>query len=103
MADGRIVQIRPLSWLPARLSEWTPYLHGSSVVDYGARQSIIRGTMPEHFGRQSRAAFRRRLASLAVPVLLLAGCVVGPDFLRPKAPQHDGYTEGAVDLTVSGK
>ncbi len=29
---------------------------------------------------------------IALPILLLAGCEVGPDFLRPAAPDQAGYT-----------
>ena len=51
----------------------------------------------------SRAPAHAALATaLLVPVLLLAGCAVGPDFHRPAAPQVDGYTpEKPADPTAT--
>ena len=40
-------------------------------------------------------AFR---AALLATTMLVAGCMVGPDFLRPKPPETPGYTE--VSLTT---
>jgi NodT family efflux transporter outer membrane factor (OMF) lipoprotein len=43
-----------------------------------------------------RSAFR---LSLAATVSLLAGCMLGPDFEQPKAPDTKGYTEEGIPET----
>jgi NodT family efflux transporter outer membrane factor (OMF) lipoprotein len=49
----------------------------------------MKGIHPLHSqGRRARAASLVALLSAS----MLAGCAVGPDFLRPKAPAVDGYT-----------
>ena len=39
---------------------------------------------------------------MCIMAVLVAGCVVGPDFMRPPAPVVAGYTEPAVSLPQSG-
>jgi NodT family efflux transporter outer membrane factor (OMF) lipoprotein len=39
-----------------------------------------------------RGAARARLALVGAAAALVAGCTLGPDFLRPAAPKVDGYT-----------
>ena len=41
-----------------------------------------------------------RIASATAALLLLAGCVVGPDFARPAAPQTSGYTPDPLTATA---
>ena len=45
---------------------------------------------------------RRAVGPILTLMGLLGGCALGPDFLRPKQPQLEGYTERAVDLSGSG-
>ena len=40
---------------------------------------------------------RRALALLALGILPLGGCMVGPDFKRPAPPEVAAYTSGASD------
>ncbi|MDB5365313.1 MAG: NodT family efflux transporter outer rane factor lipoprotein [Rhodospirillales bacterium] len=44
----------------------------------------------------ARVASGSLLALASAAAALLAGCTVGPDFLRPAAPPVDGYTEEAL-------
>jgi NodT family efflux transporter outer membrane factor (OMF) lipoprotein len=37
-------------------------------------------------------------SGILLPLLLLAGCAVGPDFVRPEAPAVDAYTQGPLPL-----
>src|SRR4051794_16347094 len=40
----------------------------------------------------------RRPAWILLVMSLLAGCTLGPDFLRPKAPEVNGYTSEPLEL-----
>jgi len=50
--------------------------------------------------RQSRHT--HETAALALAVLFLAGCTVGPDFVRPEAARIEGYTASGVSLPAAG-
>jgi NodT family efflux transporter outer membrane factor (OMF) lipoprotein len=43
-----------------------------------------------------------RLACMALPVLLLTGCAVGPDFEKPKAPDVQAYDVRGLPATTVG-
>jgi NodT family efflux transporter outer membrane factor (OMF) lipoprotein len=42
----------------------------------------------------------RRLGVLAVVLLVLGGCTVGPDFVRPAPPKADRYTAGKMPAAI---
>jgi NodT family efflux transporter outer membrane factor (OMF) lipoprotein len=42
------------------------------------------------------------LGSVAVSALLLSGCMVGPDFMRPKTPDSAGYTAEKIPELTTG-
>jgi NodT family efflux transporter outer membrane factor (OMF) lipoprotein len=46
--------------------------------------------------------WRTKTAALALPVLALAGCTVGPDFARPEAAKIERYTASGVTLPSAG-
>jgi hypothetical protein len=45
---------------------------------------------------------RARAVCLFAFAAWLGGCAVGPDFVRPTAPNVDGYTPEALAPTVTG-
>jgi hypothetical protein len=44
-------------------------------------------------GREPRTMTRRRIAALGLAALLLGGCMVGPDYVKPSAPSTPAYKE----------
>jgi NodT family efflux transporter outer membrane factor (OMF) lipoprotein len=58
--------------------------------------------MPSRFRLLLQTATVRAQAAVAVAIVGLGGCTVGPDFASPETRQRDGYTGETVELAVPG-